>query len=128
MKLCIVIRSISACCSCLMTVDMLAGWLIPPVAPSRACMLTAPALTADALSLSVHFMQDMYDKQRGKKRGLGSDADSDGGQIGFGSGCPAKKQVMSDEQVCCLRRHHYSVTHLHVVLKLLLGWTTPALL
>ena len=40
----------------------------------------------------------MYDKQRGKKRGLGSDADSDGGQIGFGSSRP-KKAIMSAEQV-----------------------------
>lgn len=40
----------------------------------------------------------MYDKQRGKKRGAGSDADSDGGQVGFGSGRP-KKAIMSDEQV-----------------------------
>ena len=46
--------------------------------------------------------QDMYDKQRGKKRGAGSDADSDGGQIGFGSS-RAKKAIMSDEQVpCCI--------------------------
>ena len=42
----------------------------------------------------------MYDKQRGKKRGAGSDADSDGGQIGFGSSRP-KKAIMTDEQVPC---------------------------
>ena len=40
----------------------------------------------------------MYDKQRGKKWGFGSDADSDGGQIGFGSS-RSKKGIMSDEQV-----------------------------
>ena len=63
--------------------------------------LTTPAQTtpASAFMLAVHFVQDMYDKQRGKKRGLGSNADSDGGQIGFGSGRPAKKQLMSGEQV-----------------------------
>ncbi len=43
--------------------------------------------------------QDMYDKQRGKKRGLGSDADSDDGQIGFGPS-RSKKQLMSEGQVC----------------------------
>ena len=42
----------------------------------------------------------MYDKQRGKKRGAGSDADSDGGQVGFGSSRPVKA-IMSDEQVPC---------------------------
>ncbi|KAL0021485.1 hypothetical protein WJX79_010302 [Trebouxia sp. C0005] len=47
--------------------------------------------------------RDMYDKQRGKKRGLGSDADSDGGQIGFGSSRPTKKQLMSEEQATELR-------------------------
>ncbi|KAL0032107.1 hypothetical protein WJX77_005423 [Trebouxia sp. C0004] len=47
--------------------------------------------------------RDMYDKQRGKKRGLGSDGDSDGGQIGFGSSRPAKMQLMSDKQACELR-------------------------
>ena len=43
----------------------------------------------------------MYDKQRGKKksRGPGSDADSDEGQVGFGSSRPHKKQLMSDGQV-----------------------------
>ena len=40
----------------------------------------------------------MYDKQRGRKRGMGSDADSDGGQVGFGSSRP-KKAIMSEEQV-----------------------------
>jgi hypothetical protein len=90
--------------------------------------LTTPALTANAFMMSVHCVQDMYDKQRGKKRGLGSDVDSDGGQIGFGSGRPAKKQLMSDEQVCRLRRHHNSVAPLQVVVKLLLVWMTPALL
>ncbi len=80
--------------------------------------LTTPALTTSALTtpasaftLSVHLVQDMYDKQRGKKRGLGSDADSDGGQTGFGSGRLAKKQLMSDEQVGWLLRYHNSVTH-----------------
>lgn len=85
-----------------------------------------PALTVNVFLLSVHFVQDMYDKQRGKKRGLGSDADSDGGQIGFGSGRPAKKQLMSDEQVGCLLYYHSSVAHLQVVIKLLLSWMTPA--
>ncbi len=70
----------------------------------------------------------MYDKQRGKKRGLGSDADSDGGQVGFGSSRPAKKQLMSDEQVDGLLCYHNSVAHLRVIIKLLLGWMTPALL
>ena len=52
-------------------------------------------------------VQDMYDKQRGKKKTrLGSDADSDGGQIGFGSGRSRKKQLMSDEQV---GRHVHAV-------------------
>lgn len=67
------------------------------------------ALTANAFMLSVHLVQDMYDKQRGKKRGLGSDADSDGGQIGFGSSRPTKKQLMSEEQVGWLLRYHNSV-------------------
>jgi hypothetical protein len=62
----------------------------------------------------------MYDKQRGKKRGLGSDADSDGGQVGFGSGRPAKKQLMSDEQVSWLLRYHNIVAHQRVKVKLLL--------
>ena len=44
------------------------------------------------------FVQDMYDKHRGKKKGYGSGADSDDGQIGFGSS-RAKKQLMSEEQV-----------------------------
>ena len=51
--------------------------------------------------LGNNVMQDMYDKQRGKKRGGGSDADSDDGQIGFGSSRPKKKDIMSDEQVAC---------------------------
>jgi len=33
-----VAQSISACCSCLMTIDMLAEWPIPPVALSKVCM------------------------------------------------------------------------------------------
>lgn len=50
--------------------------------------------------LHQHLVQDMYDKQRGKKKTRqGSDADSDGGQVGFGSSRPHKKQLMSDEQV-----------------------------
>ena len=44
-------------------------------------------------------MQDMYDKQRGKKRAADSDADSEGGLIGFGSHKPKKKGIMSEEQV-----------------------------
>lgn len=92
--------------------------------------MTTPALTtpASAFMLYVPFVQDMYDKQRGKKRGLGSNADSDGGQTGFGSGRPAKKQLMSDEQVGWPLYYHNSVAHLQVVIRLLLGWMTPALL
>ena len=75
--------------------------------------LTTPALSATTFTLFVHFVQDMYDKQRGKKRGLGSDADSDGGQIGSGNGSPAKKQLMSDEQVDWLLYYHNYVAHQH---------------
>ncbi|KAL3161372.1 hypothetical protein ABBQ32_010265 [Trebouxia sp. C0010 RCD-2024] len=41
--------------------------------------------------------RDMYDKQRGRKRGMGSDADSDGDQLGFGSSRP-RKEIMCEEQ------------------------------
>ena len=47
-------------------------------------------------------MQDIYDKQTGKRAGADSDADSDGGQIGFASHRP-KKGTMSEEQVCLHR-------------------------
>lgn len=57
------------------------------------------ALKATRLDDVLHCLQDLYDKRRGKKRVMNSDADSDDGQIGFGSGRP-KKQIMSDEQVC----------------------------
>lgn len=49
-------------------------------------------------------MQDMYDKQRGRASGMGSDADSDGGQLGFGSR-RSKKEIMSEEQVLFFTCH-----------------------
>lgn len=51
-----------------------------------------------------HGLQDMYDKQRGRKRGMGSDADSDGDQLGFGSSRP-RKEIMCEEQVAPPHMH-----------------------
>lgn len=53
----------------------------------------------------MYAIQDMYDKQRGRKRGMGSDADSDDGQLGFDSSRP-KKEIMSEEQVCSTSHAH----------------------